>query len=109
MYFSSSKDYKPNGHHTYAVYKDKKTNKYRAIQLTHLYEPKKVAQIEKGQLKVEKLSCFKYPTGVRNNYYDKYLDGNDLNFGKGTKHQFVGYVPNSQAKRIRDFAKKKHK
>ena len=99
----------PNGNHTYAVYKDKKTNKYRAIQLTHLYEDKKIKQINKGYLKVEKFKEFSYPTGVHDTYYDKDLKGELLYFGKKTKHIMIGKVPNKQAKRIKNFAYKKHK
>lgn len=96
----------PNGNHTYAVYKDRKTNKYRAIQLTHLYEDKKVKQINKGYLKIEKFKQFTYPTGVHNTYYDKDVKGKSLYFGKNTKHLKIGYVPDKQAKRIRNFANK---
>lgn len=109
MYNSQNNDYKPNGNHTYAVYKDKKTGKYRAIQLTHLFETKKVAQIEKGQLLIENFNYFKYPTGVKNNYYDKDINGNILDFGKNTKHLYIGNVPSGHAKRIILFANKRHR
>ena len=109
MYTSSNRNYDPNGVHTYAVYKDKTSGKYHAIQLTHLYEPKKVAQIENGRLMVEKFSNFRYPTGVKNNYYDKDINGNDLYFGRNARHRFVGNVSNSQATRIKAFAKRRHR
>lgn len=99
----------PNKYHTYAVYKDKRTNKYRAIQLTHLYEPKKERQLNKGYLKVENFKAFKYPTGVHNVYYSSDINGKDLYFGKNSIHKKVGVVPTSQAKRIIQFAKRKHK
>ena len=99
----------PNGHHTYAVYKDKKTNKYRAIQLTHIYEKKKERLIDKGYLKVEKLKQFKHPTGIHNMYYETDINGNNLYFGKKTKYQCVGKVSNNQARRIKNFAKRKYK
>lgn len=100
---------KENSHHTYAVYKDRKTRKYRAIQLTHiLEEPKRIA-IEKGYLKVEKFSSIKYPSGVHDTYYDSDVNGNDLNFDKTSKHKLVGRVPPLQAHRIKKFVKKKHK
>ena len=100
---------KANGLHTYAVYKDKKTNKYRAIQLTHLLEPKKEKQINKGNLRVEKFKFFKFPTGVPKQYYDCDVNGKNLNFGKNTKHLFVCNVPSKQAQRIIKFATKRHK
>lgn len=60
-------------------------------------------------MRVEKLKQFKYPSRVRNRYYETDIDGNDLDFGRKTKHKFVGYVPNKQAQRIRNFSKKKYK
>ena len=97
----------PNGVHTYAVYKDRKSNKYRAIQLTHLYENRKEHQIKSGYLKVEKFKQFDYPTGVHNSYYDKDVHGNSLYFGKNTKHLKIGNIPDKQAKRIKNFAIRK--
>lgn len=109
MYSNNRKDYKPNGIHTYAVYKDKSSGKYRAIQLTHLYEYKKVNAIEKGYIRTEKFKQLKYPSGVKNQYYETDVNGKSLDFGHKTKYKFVGYVPNKQAQRIRNFAKKKYK
>lgn len=99
----------PNGHHTYAVYKDWKTGKYRAIQLTHIYDPKKEKLIKKGYLKIEHFNQFIFPTGVHNTYYETDVNGKDLNFGRKTVYECVGRVPSGQAKRIKNFAKKKHK
>lgn len=99
----------PNGRHTYAVYKDKSTGKYRAIQLTHIYEPKKEKLINKGYLKVENFQQFRYPTGVHNSYYETDVNGKNLNFGRNTRFECIGKVPSSQAKRIKNFAKRKHK
>ena len=98
-----------NSHHTYAVYRDKKTGKYRAIQLTHLYEEKKQRAINRGYLKVEKFKQMKFPSGVHNVYYEKDINGNDLYFGKNTIHKKVGSINTNQAKRIKRFANKKHK
>lgn len=109
MYNSQNNDYKPNGNHTYAVYKDKKTGKYRAIQLTHLYEKKKEILIDKGRLCVEKFKQFRHPTGVPNTYYDCDVNGNALDFGRKTKFQCIGTVSSFQARRIKDFAKRRHK
>lgn len=109
MYTSSNRNYDPNGVHTYAVYKDKSSGKYRAIQLTHLYEPKKENLINKGYLKVEKFQQFRHPTGVHNTYYDSDVNGRSLDFGRNTRHQYVGNVPSGQANRIKSFARRKHR
>ena len=106
MYKCKSK-YEEYGNHTYAVYKDPASKKYRAIQLTHIYDPKKIYAIDNGYLKVEKFKYFKYPGGVKNTYYDSDVNGKNLYFGKNSKHKFVGNVPAVQAKRIKDFATKK--
>lgn len=108
MYVTKSNKEK-NMSHIYAVYKDKKTKEYRAIQLTHLYDPKREKQLKKGYLKVEKLKQFQYPTGIHNKYYTKDINGNLLDFGRKTKYKKVGTVPTKQAKRIKDFATKKIK
>lgn len=97
------------GTHTYAVWKDKKTNKYRAVQLTHMYERKKEIQLEKGYLRVEKFPHFKYPTGVHNTFYDSDVNGSQLDFGKKTKHKYIGKISTNQANRIKKFANKRHK
>ena len=109
MYHSNSRDYQPNGVHTYAVYKDRKTKKYRAIQLTHLYEPKKVNLIKRGYLMETKLKQFDFPTGVHSEYYDKYVNGQPLNFGRDTRHRYVGRVPLHKAKKIKKFAKRSYR
>lgn len=98
-----------NGTHMYAVYRDKKSGKYRAIQLTHLYEDNKAKAINKGYLKVEKFKQFKFPSGVHNSYYDRDINGKSLYFGKNTIHKKVGSINSNQAKRIKSFAKYKEK
>lgn len=103
--FKSTKTKKQNGNHTYAVYKDRKTKEYRAIQLTHIYDPKKEIELEKGNIKKLKLKTFKYPSGVPNQYYTQDIEGNFLDFGINTKHQEVGKVPFFQARKIKKFAK----
>ena len=98
-----------NKYHTYAVYQDKKTKEYRAIQLTHIYDPKRQKQLEKGHLKLEKLSKFKYPSGIRNEYYTHDINGNALDFGRKSNKKSLGSIPSKQAKRIKKFATKKIK
>lgn len=99
----------PNGHHTYAVYKDSTSKQYRAIQLTHLFEKSKENKIKKGFLLVEQFKNIKFPSGVNNEYYSSDVKGRPLYFGKNTKHKKVGTVPTKQAKRIIKFAKYMHK
>lgn len=105
----NGKDEKRNGTHIYAVYRDKTTKEYRAIQLTHIYDPKREKQLDKGSLRVEKLKHFKYPSGVHDEYYTQDINGKALDFGRNTKHKNLGTIPSNQAKRIKNFATKKIK
>lgn len=97
--------------HFYAVYKDKDTKQYRAIQLTHVLEKEKETKVKKGQLILEKISCIgkKTLSGVKDAYYDKDINGKPLDFGRKSSAKQVGRVPTEQAKRIIDFAKKRNK
>ncbi|MBQ8425655.1 MAG: hypothetical protein IJX17_06500 [Clostridia bacterium] len=103
--FNSTKKKKQNGNHTYAVYHDRKTNEYRAIQLTHLYDPKKESEILRGTIKKIKLKNYKFPSSIPNQYYTKDIEGNSLDFGKNTKHLEVGKVSFFQSQKIKKFAK----
>lgn len=109
MYKSSN----PSGTHLYAVYKDKKTKRTRAIQLTHVLEKKKERQINRGVLSIEKIKPIKHISGVPNKYYDSDVNGKPLQIGKKNKRKsdmkYIGTVPTSQAKRIQKFAKIRHK
>lgn len=46
---------KPDGTHTYAVYYDKPSKRYRAVALTHLYvkDDKRFKQVKKGNIRVK--------------------------------------------------------
>ena len=61
------------GTHRYAVYKDRRSNELRAVQLTHLYEipGNKRRQMVNGHIKEYKLSCYKLPSGVNTGYLTK--------------------------------------
>ncbi len=69
-----------NGTHRYAVFKDKKTNETRVVQLTHLYEipSNKQRQINNGHLKKYKLSCYSLPSGINTGYKTKDINGNPI-------------------------------
>lgn len=69
-----------SGTHRYAVYKDRKTNELRAIQLTHLYEiaPNKKRQLQRGHIKKYKLGCYRFPSGVNTGYKTKDINGNPI-------------------------------
>lgn len=105
--------YKPNGSHTYLVYSDRKTGETRAIRTTHLYEDKKVKQIDCGCLMVAKLPKIKYPSGIRNSYVSTDVKGNPLDLKKVKAINYGGrnavYVPTKKAKTIQRFANKKER
>ena len=88
---------KPEGTHTYAVYYDKPSKRYRAVALTHLYvkDDKRFKQVKKGNIRIEKFKEFDVPSGVKNYYYDK------NNVIKTEKR----YLSKSQSERIKKFAK----
>lgn len=109
-YMFNSKN--PNGNHTYAVYYDKATKSYRAVQLTHLYikDDVRFKQVKRGNIMVEKFNEFSVPSGVRNEFYYKNSTGGKINL----KHKDVIDITNrhlssKQSQRIINFAKKPHK
>lgn len=98
----------PEGNHTYAVYYDKKSKKNRAIQLTHVYvrDEKRFEQIKKGNIKLEKFKEFDVPSGVKNRFYDKDINGNNIDLSDKT-NVIVSKrkLSDKQANRIIKFAK----
>ena len=70
----------PNGTHDYLVYKDKKTGRVRAIELTHLYYPDKnrFDKVRKKYLKKMKLPHRETPSGVDNRYNIKNINGKPI-------------------------------
>lgn len=102
----------PEGTHTYAVYKDRDSNEIRAIQLTHLYtkDEKRFVQVRNGNILVEKFKEFDVPSGVRNQYYNRDVNGNKINLKNNNVFKNSNrFLKHDQAERIRKFAKYKHK
>ena len=97
----------PKGVHTYAVYYDKKNKENRAIALTHLYvkDDKRFKQVRKGNIMVSKFKEFDTPTGVKNYYYSKNINGNKINL-KDIEVVKVSkkFLPKLQADKIKKFA-----
>lgn len=100
---------KPEGTHTYAVYYDKPSKRYRAVALTHLYvkDDKRFKQVKKGNIRIEKFKEFDVPLGVKNYYYDKTTTGRkiDLSDKNNVIKTEKRYLSKSQSERIKKFAK----
>ncbi len=98
----------PKGNHTYAVYYDKKSKETRAVALTHVYvkDEKRFEQVKKGNIKLEKFKDFEVPSGVKNYYYSKNINGDSINIRDRT-NVVIGKrkIDSEQAKRIIAFAK----
>ena len=103
------KDDNPEGAHTYALYYDRPSKRYRAVGLTHLYvkDEKRFKQVKKGNIHIEKFKEFDVPSGVQNYYYDKIIDGKkiDLKDKNVVTKIEKRFLSKKQSKRIRDFAK----
>lgn len=100
----------PEGTHTYAVYYDRPTKRYRAVGLTHLYvkDEKRFTQIKQGRIRVEKFKEFDVPSGVKNSYFDSTCDGKkiDLNDKRNVVKVESRFLSKSQSSRIKKFATK---
>lgn len=105
----TEKDYKPNGVHTYIVFKDAAGYAY-AIRTTHLYERKKQDQIEKNILMALKLPGIKYPSGVRCGIIAKDVEGKELDLSKVHAVNIKGnrgtYLTKKQSEKVINFANK---
>ena len=103
----------PNGIHTYAVYYDKKTKKNRAVGLTHLYvkDEKRFKQVTKGNIMVMKFKEFDVPSGVKNSYFDKNIQGKKIDLKDKSNVKFISqrYLKKVQSDRIKNFAKRKER
>jgi len=98
----------PNGHHIYAIYKDKKSKEIRAIALTHTNK-NRFYQIERGNIIIEKFKEFKVPSGVHKHYYSTDINGNKLNLkNDNIEKLFNSYVNKKQSKRIINFADRRY-
>lgn len=102
----------PEGTHTYAVYYDRMSKRYRAVALTHLYvkDDKRFKQVQKGNIRIEKFKEFDVPSGVQNYYYDKTISGRkiDLSDKINVKKISKRYLAKTQSERIKKFATKKY-
>jgi hypothetical protein len=103
---------KPEGTHTYAVYYDKPSKRYRAVALTHLYvkDDKRFKQVKKGNIRIEKFKEFDVPSGVQNYYYDTTTTGRkiDLSDKSNVIKTEKRYLSKKQSERIKKFATKKY-
>ena len=97
-----------NGTHRYAVYKDRKTNETRVIQLTHLYEiaPNKKRQLQRGHIKKHKLDCYKFPSGVETGYKTKDINGNPIVLTSRNSRGSYN-LSKKDSKRIKSIAKRR--
>lgn len=105
--------YKPNEAHIYAVYKDKQTKETRLIQMTHLIEEKKKIGIQRGYLMMVQLPNVEFPSGVKNEYFFKDVDGNPIDLKKLKAKNINGkskkptYLRKKLSDQIIGFAKKR--
>ena len=81
----------PNGTHTYAAYYDRANKRYNAVQLTHLYvkDDKRFKQVKRGDIMVTKFKEFDVPSGVRNQYYNKNINGSKIDLNDKSNVKFV--------------------
>ena len=102
----------PNGIHTYAAYYDRKNKRYNAVQLTHLYvkDEKRFKQVHRGNIMVTKFKEFDVPSGVRNQYYWKNVNGGKINLkDKNVTYVAKQHLSKKQSDKIKLFANSKHK
>lgn len=103
----------PNGTHTYATYYDRKNKRYNAIQLTHLYvkDENRFKQVKRGNIMVAKFKEFDVPSGVRNQYYSKNINGGKIDL-KDRDNVFIvskRHLNKKQSDKIKSFAYKPHR
>ena len=102
----------PNGIHTYATYYDRKNKQYNAVQLTHLYvkDANRFKQVSKGNIMVTKFKEFDVPSGVRNQYYNKNVNGGKIDLkDKNVTYIAKRHLTKKQSDKIKLFANKLHK
>lgn len=108
MYETSMED---NGSHYYLLYFDRKEKKYIAIQLTHLYikDRERFKQVSKGNILVEKFKIFEVPSGVKRDFYESNIFGDNIdpNDKKNVVDIPLRHLSRKQVKRIFKFLKKK--
>lgn len=110
MYKTDKND---KGTHNYLVYFNKKTRRYNAVQLTHLYvkDKERFKQVRKGNILLEKFKEYDVPSGVKNHIYTTNIYGAAINLNDSKNVVEVGnrYLSKNQSKRILDFVNKKKK
>ena len=103
----------PNGTHTYATYYDRQNKRYNAVQLTHLYvkDANRFKQVQRGDIMITKFKEFDVPSGVRNQYYSKNVNGGKINLNDKSNVKLVSnrHLSKKQSDKIKLFAKRKHK
>lgn len=103
---------KPEGTHTYAVYRDRRTKEDRAVALTHLYvkDKDRFRQVSKGNIFITKFKEFDVPSGVQNYYYGKTLNGKniDLRDSKNIYPVSKRYLNKKQSDNIKKFATRRY-
>lgn len=102
----------PNGTHTYAAFYDRKNKCYNAVQLTHLYvkDANRFRQVSRGNIMVTKFKEFDVPSGVRNQYYNKNINGGKIDLkDKNVIYVAKNHLNKKQSNCIKLFANKPHK
>ena len=103
----------PNGTHTYATYYDRKNKRYNAIQLTHLYvkDENRFKQVKRGNIMVTKFKEFDVPSGVRNQYYNKTVNGGKIDLKDKANVKLISsrHLSKQQSDKIKTFANKRFK
>ncbi len=100
----------PNGTHTYGVYYDKPSKRYRAVGLTHLYtkDKKRFQQVSKGFIMPMKFKEFEVVSGVHNSFYDKNINGKPINLQDSNVTEISKrHLSKKQSDSIKAFAKRK--
>ncbi len=110
-----AKNYIPDGTHIYAAYKDKESGETRLVQMTHMLEDRKEKRLRKGELLMVKLPNVDMPSGVKNEYFSKDVNGNDIDLAKvkakdvKSKSGKATYLCKPLADKIKAFAQKRLK
>lgn len=100
----------PEKYHTYAVYKDERTNEVRAVQMTHLYrkDEKRFEQLNKGLIKKFKFDEFETPSGVKNYYFATDIKGKPLDLkNPAVIKRSNKKVPKTMENEIRHFSNRR--
>ena len=108
MYETNEND---NGTHFYLIFYDKKSKRYKAIQLTHLYykDEKRFRQVKIGQISIEKFKEFEVPSGVRDKCYEHNAKGEkiDINDRQNVEFIYKRNLSQIQKTRIMNFVNKR--